>query len=82
MFEISKRDWKLFRERVPVWQEHYMELSPQIASEIEEMLETDPPIWIVTKAGNEIENSIVKTKLQESYVLFAENGDYSLYRLK
>lgn len=25
MFEISKKDWKLFRERVPEWQEHYME---------------------------------------------------------
>ena len=23
--EISKRDWKLFRERIPEWQEHYME---------------------------------------------------------
>lgn len=25
MVEISKSDWKLFRERVPDWQEHYME---------------------------------------------------------
>ena len=25
MVEISKHDWKLFRERVPQWQEHYME---------------------------------------------------------
>ena len=25
MIEISKRDWKLFREKVPKWQEHYME---------------------------------------------------------
>lgn len=23
--EISKKDWKLFREKVPVWQENYME---------------------------------------------------------
>lgn len=23
--EISKKDWKLYRERVPEWQEHYME---------------------------------------------------------
>ena len=23
--EISKRDWKLFREKVPIWQENYME---------------------------------------------------------
>lgn len=26
MVEISKKDCKLFRERVPEWQEHYMEL--------------------------------------------------------
>ena len=25
MVEISKVDWKLFREKVPEWQEHYME---------------------------------------------------------
>ena len=25
MTEISKADWKLFRERVPEWQEHYMQ---------------------------------------------------------
>lgn len=25
MVEISKQDWKLFRERIPEWQEHYME---------------------------------------------------------
>lgn len=23
--DISKRDWKLFREKVPAWQENYME---------------------------------------------------------
>jgi len=25
MIEISKAEWKLFRERLPEWQEHYME---------------------------------------------------------
>jgi hypothetical protein len=25
MVEVSKSDWKLFRERLPEWQEHYME---------------------------------------------------------
>jgi len=25
MIDISKSDWKLYRERVPEWQEHYME---------------------------------------------------------
>ena len=35
MVEISKADWKLFRERVPEWQEHYME---QLAKKYIEML--------------------------------------------
>ena len=33
--EISKADWKLFRERVFGWQEHYME---QLAKEYVELL--------------------------------------------
>lgn len=25
MWEVSKSDWKLFREKIAGWQEHYME---------------------------------------------------------
>ncbi|MDO4193532.1 MAG: multidrug transporter [Erysipelotrichaceae bacterium] len=25
MYQLSKKDWKLFREKLPNWQEHYME---------------------------------------------------------
>ena len=35
MVEISKADWKLFRERVSVWQERYME---QLIKEYVELL--------------------------------------------
>ena len=35
MVEISKSDWKLFRERVSGWQEHYMD---QLTKEYIEML--------------------------------------------
>ena len=35
MVEISKADWKLFREKVPEWQEHYME---RLAKEYIELL--------------------------------------------
>lgn len=35
MIEISKSDWKLFREKVPKWQEHYME---RLTSEYIELL--------------------------------------------
>lgn len=35
--EISKSDWKLFREKVPAWQEHYME---QLVKEYIRLLST------------------------------------------
>lgn len=35
MVEISKSDWKLFREKLPGWQEHYME---QLTKKYIEML--------------------------------------------
>ncbi|MDE7019178.1 MAG: hypothetical protein K2P65_16680 [Lachnospiraceae bacterium] len=64
------------------WQEHYMALSKQIASEIEEMLESCPPEWIVTKKEAAIENAIVREKLQEDYAPAMENGEYRLYQRK
>jgi len=38
MIEISKRDWKLFRERLPKWQEAYME---RLCREYVELLTSD-----------------------------------------
>lgn len=62
------------------WQEHYMELSPQIASEIREMFEKRPPKWIVTRAGTVIENDVVRDGLGEGYEPFMENEGYQIYR--
>lgn len=56
MIEISKQDWKLFQEKVPVWQEKYME---RRIREYIEFLESDKPasskLW-------EIEKKIKKDK--------------------
>lgn len=38
--EISKRDWKLFREKVPEWQERYME---HLCQQYAELLDSDKP---------------------------------------
>ena len=38
MIEISKRDWKLFREKLPKWQEDYME---RLCREYVELLTSD-----------------------------------------
>lgn len=43
--EISKADWKLFRERVSGWQEHYME---QLAKEYVKLV---PVIWNLLDAN-------------------------------
>ncbi len=40
MIEISKADWKLFRERLPKWQEHYME---RLTKEYIELLSSSKP---------------------------------------
>lgn len=36
--EIKKSDWKLFRERLPEWQEHYME---QLEKQYVDLLQSD-----------------------------------------
>ena len=40
MMEISKADWKLFRERLPEWQESYME---RLNQEYIELLSSEEP---------------------------------------
>ncbi len=83
-YEIALR-WYTIADIMPYnrycgWQEHYMSLSPQVASEIGKMLEETPPKWIVTKTSAVIENEIVKSRLYEDYKLFTENEEYKLYR--
>ena len=34
MYEVKENDWKLFRERLPGWQEAYMERLPQAYAEL------------------------------------------------
>lgn len=85
-YEISLR-WYTIADIMPCnkycgWQEHYMSLSSQIATEIGEMLDETPPKWIVTKTSAVIENEMVKSKLSGDYTLFMENEEYILYQLK
>ncbi len=64
------------------WQEHYMQLSEQVETEIKEMLEERPPEWIVTKTTAVIENETVKGQLRKNYEAVMENEDCRLYRRK
>lgn len=47
MGELSKKDWKLFREKIPGWQEHYME---GLIEQYAELLSGDLPAS--TNSGN------------------------------
>lgn len=40
MFEPTKKDWKLYREKIPKWQEHYME---KLIKQYSELLFGDLP---------------------------------------
>ena len=62
------------------WQEHYMELSPQIEEEIMQMLREAPPKWIVVRTSIEIENQKVKSVIENEYEVYHVNSMYTLYR--
>ena len=68
MIEISKQDWKLFQENVPVWQEKYME---RLVREYIEFLESDKPasnkFWeLEKKIKEDKKNPGVQLELRKS----------------
>lgn len=69
MTEISKADWKLFRERVPEWQEHYME---QLSKEY---------VKLLTSPGNAsdhfwaLEKRIKQDKKHPGVILEMDKGE-------
>lgn len=69
MYEISKRDWKLFQERVPKWQERYME---QLIKEYIALLSTSENasdrFW-------ELEKRIKKDKKHPGVLLHMSKSD-------
>lgn len=68
MIEISKQDWKLFQEKVPVWQEKYME---RLVRKYIEFLESDNPasskFWeLEKKIKEDKKNPGVQLELRKS----------------
>lgn len=83
-YEIPLR-WYTIADIMPYsrycgWQEHYMALSPRIAEEIEEMMDTAPPEWIVCKASAALTNQKMISELEEHYAVYTENEEYVLYQ--
>ena len=58
--EITKADWKLFREKLPGWQEHYME---KLANEYIKLLSSPGPasehFWELEKRIKEEEGHYI-----------------------
>ncbi len=68
MIEISKQDWKLFQEKVPVWQEKYMD---RLVREYVDFLKTDKPasskFWeLEKKIKEDKKNPGVQLELRKS----------------
>lgn len=68
MIEISKQDWKLFQEKVPVWQEKYIE---RLIGEYIEFLKSDKPasskFWeLEKKIKEDKKNPGVQLELRKS----------------
>ena len=75
--EIKKSDWKLFRERLPGWQEKYIE---RLVKEYSEYLQSDVPAS--TKFW-EMEKRLKEDKRRPGVLLSLEkkNVDFDLMRL-
>ena len=85
-YECHQR-WFLSADIMPYsrycgWQEHYMQLSPQIETDIRKMMESEPPKWIVTKASTVFQNAMMIEQMEGKYEIFVENEGFRLYRLK
>lgn len=83
-YEVPLR-WYSIADIIPCskycgWQEHYMELSPQIEEEMTMLMQTEAPKWIVTKANIVLENEMMSRELQEHYIVMRQNDDFVLYK--
>ena len=75
--DIKKSDWKLFRERLPGWQEKYMErLVKEYADYLQSELPASTKFW-------EMEKRIKEDKRRPGVLLSLEkkNVDFDLIRL-
>ncbi len=64
------------------WQNHYVQLSPQVKEDIKHLFKNNPPEYVVTRANTVIPTDFVQEIIENDYTLVMENTDYTLYRLK
>lgn len=62
------------------WQEHYIELVPEIGNELESWLRDGGPIWVVTPTDIEIAPTQIRDAINDCYHIYEKNGSYTLYQ--
>ena len=62
------------------WQEHYIQLMPQIADELDEFFRTTPPSWVVLQKGLTALPNFLEREISQNYVMTYENDMYMLYK--
>ena len=64
------------------WQEHYIQLVPQIGRELTDWLAGGGARWVVIPAGQQLQPEQIAQTLQQFYVPEYENDRYTLLRAK
>lgn len=63
------------------WQKDYIRLIPSIRDELMDMLETDPPKWIILDVRRK-ESDAFEKKVMTTYKLYKENEMFALFEAK
>lgn len=65
------------------WQNHYIELVPEIETELADMFDNAPPKWLVLPAESEkpIPN-LLRERFDKNYIVEFQNSDFVLLRYK
>ena len=65
------------------WQDHYIELCPEIGEELSEIFINTPPKWLVLKAKRAVPYPyFIENAINCQYEKIAEEDSFALYRLK
>ena len=64
------------------WQEHYIQLIPEISDDLEEIFNETPPTWLVLPSNHGYIPDFMQEKLETEYEFTYENERYHLYHHK
>lgn len=62
------------------WQDHYIQLMPEIQNELEQVFDTEPPKWLITHVS-QTQPEFIQNVIRAKYLLQIENNSHRLYKL-